>query len=194
MTLFEEAIRFAVEKHSGQVRKLRGSPYILHPLEVASIVGTMSTDEELLCAAVLHDTVEDTDTTLEEIEEKFGRRVRLLVLTETEDKRADLPPAATWKLRKEEALAIVQHTKDIQVKMLWLGDKLSNMRSFYREYLRQGSALWNNMNQKDPAMQAWYYAGVLRALSELSGYEAYKEYKQLTMKVFEDYREVFDEA
>ena len=73
MELFDEAVIFACQKHSGQRRKLSDSPYFLHPMEVASIVGTMSDDQNLLAAAVLHDTVEDTDTTLEEIKEKFGK-------------------------------------------------------------------------------------------------------------------------
>ena len=71
MDIFDEAVRFAVEKHSGQTRKMSAAPYVLHPLEVASIVGTMTDDKETLAAAVLHDTVEDTDATLDEIREKL---------------------------------------------------------------------------------------------------------------------------
>lgn len=188
MDVFEEAIIFAVGKHSGQIRKRANAPYITHPMEVASVVSTMTNDREVLAAAVLHDTVEDTDTTLDEICEKFGRRVMLLVMTETEDKRANLPPAATWKLRKEESLLILKNTKDDAVKMMWLGDKLSNMRSFAREYTKHGDALWNGFNQKDPNLQAWYYRKIAKYLEDLKEYDAYKEYTALTEYVFKNYK------
>ena len=184
MELFDKALIFACEKHSGQRRKLSDIPYILHPMEVASIVATMTEDQELLAAAILHDTVEDTDTTLEEIREVFGKRVYLLVMTETEDKREGRPEHETWRIRKEETLAILEHTRDTDVKKLWLGDKLSNIRSFYRGINAQGSDFWNNFNQKDPAQQEWYYRTILKSLSELSDYDAYREFEALVNKIF----------
>jgi len=189
MTKFDEALCFAIEKHSGQTRRLSTAPYILHPLEVAAIVGTMTDDEDTLCAAVLHDTVEDTDATLEEIRDRFGKRVKLLVMMETENKRADLPPAETWHLRKEETLIMLQHTRDICTKMMWLGDKLSNMRSFYREYLIKGDALWQQFNQKDPAEQAWYYRTILKAIPELKDTGAYREFEVLVNEVFKNVKD-----
>lgn len=187
MDIFEEALLFATEKHSGQIRRMADTPYILHPVEVAAIVSTMTEDREVLAAAVLHDTVEDTDTTLEEIREKFGKRVSLLVMTETEDKREDKPPAETWELRKEETLLILENTKNIYVKMMWLGDKLSNMRSFARAYRKKGDELWQEFNQKDPAKQAWYYKSIIKGLSELKDYDAYLEFEALVKYVFRDY-------
>lgn len=187
MDVFEKALCFATEKHSGQIRKMANTPYILHPVEVASIVGTMTDDREILAAAVLHDTIEDTDTTLEEVKEKFGKRVALLVMTETENKRPDRPEAETWELRKEETLIILEHTKEIGVKMMWLGDKLSNIRSFAREYRRRGDELWQDLNQKDPKRQAWYYLKIAKCLSELKEFDAYKEYTSLVNYVFKDH-------
>lgn len=190
MDVFEKAICFATEKHSGQVRKLSNAPYILHPLEVAAIVGTMTDDKEVLAAAVLHDTVEDTDTTLEEIRENFGKRVSLLVMTETEEKREDRPAAETWELRKEETLIILQNTKEIGVKMMWMGDKLSNIRSFRREYEKHGDEIWLQLNQKDPAKQGWYYSTIAKYLIDLKDYAAYREYVEHVNFLFKDYPEV----
>lgn len=190
MDVFDEAVCFAVRKHSGQVRKLSTVPYIVHPLEVAAIVGTMTDDKEILAAAVLHDTVEDTDTTPEEILEHFGKRVYLLVSTETEDKREDRPPAETWELRKEETLLILENTKDIGVKMMWLGDKLSNIRSFRRQYDKIGHKVWQSLNQKDPAKQGWYYSMVAKYLSDLKDFDAYREYVSHVNHIFKDYPEV----
>ncbi|MBQ0084472.1 MAG: bifunctional (p)ppGpp synthetase/guanosine-3',5'-bis(diphosphate) 3'-pyrophosphohydrolase [Clostridiales bacterium] len=192
MDVFEEALCFATLKHSGQVRKLAKTPYILHPMEVAAIVGTMTDDREVLAAAVLHDTVEDTDTTLEEITEKFGKRVSLLVMTETEEKRADRPAAETWELRKEETLIMLENSKDINVKMMWLGDKLSNMRSFTREFRKRGDAVWLALNQKDPLKQKWYYVRIAKALRDLKGYDAYREYIELVKFVFEEHLGGYD--
>ena len=94
MELVSEAISFAVKAHDGMRRKKSKSPYILHPMEAAVIVGTMTDDQDLIAAAALHDVVEDTDVTIKEIEEKFGARVKELVSAETENKRPDLPPEA----------------------------------------------------------------------------------------------------
>lgn len=190
MDIFDRAICFAAEKHSGQTRKMSSAPYIIHPLEVASIVGTMTDDREILAASVLHDTVEDTDTTIEEINESFGKRVALLVLTETEDKREDKPPAETWELRKEETLLILENTKDIGVKMMWLGDKLSNIRSFRRGYEKVGHEVWQALNQKDPKKQAWYYFTIAKYLKELEEFDAYKEFVSHINYIFSDFQEV----
>lgn len=184
MDIFEKALCYATEKHSGQTRKFSDAPYILHPMEAAAIVGTMTDDRTVLAAAVLHDTVEDTDATLEDIEEKFGRRIALLVMTETEEKREDQPPEETWKLRKEETLIMLRNTKDIYVKMMWLGDKLSNIRSIYREVRRDGDAVWQRLHQTDPAQHEWYYRSIAESLSELKEYDAYKEYTFLVDKIF----------
>ena len=123
MEIVSEAIAFAVKAHEGMRRKKSESPYILHPMEAAVIVGTMTDDQNLIAAAALHDVVEDAGVTIEEIEKSFGRRVRELVESETEDKRADLPPADTWRIRKEESLAVLKNTDDIAVLMVWLKTK-----------------------------------------------------------------------
>lgn len=189
MSLLDEAIIFAVKAHSGAVRKRGKTPYILHPLEALAIAGTMSNDEEILAAAVLHDTVEDTETTMEEIRSLFGVRVSELVASETEEKRPELPAEATWRIRKEESLNKLKNAEDPGVKILWLSDKLSNMRSFYRLKQKKGDSFWLNFNMKDPLLQAGYYRAVLDLTKELSTCEAWKEMKTLTDAVFKDVEE-----
>ena len=184
MELVSEAIAFAVKVHDGMRRKKSNLPYILHPMEAAVIVATMTDDQNLIAAAALHDVVEDTGVTMEEIEEKFGKRVRDLVASETEDKRADLPPSATWHIRTEESLAVLEATKDIGVLMVWLGDKLANMRSIYRDWKVEGDAMWQKFNQKNVAEQAWYYRSIIALTERLSGTSAWIEYKTLTELVF----------
>ena len=186
MSLLDEAIVFAVEAYKGMRRKIGLKPYILHPMEVAAIVGTMTGDEEVLAAAMLHDVAEDTEFTVSDIEERFGPRVAALVSGDTENKRPQIPPEKSWRLRKEETLNALAESNNISEKMLWLGDKLSNMRSFYSQYLIEGDALWKHFNQTDPAEQAWYYRSVLRMTEELSGYPAWQEYRTLTEAVFNE--------
>lgn len=184
MELVSEAIAFAVRAHDGMRRKNSDSPYILHPMEAAVIVGTMTDDHNLIAAAALHDVVEDAGITIDEIEEKFGKRVRELVESETEDKRADLPPEDTWRIRKEESLRVLRNTEDLAILMVWMGDKLANMRSVHREFKAHGEAMWQNFNQKDPAQQAWYYCTIADLTSRLSHTWAWREYKALTEIVF----------
>ena len=182
--LLDSALIFATKVHGGQFRKGTQIPYILHPIEAAAIVGTMTTDEEIIAGAALHDVVEDTDIPIEAIEENFGPRVRYLVESETEDKRADLPPEETWRVRKEESLKELASCGDTDVLMLWLGDKLANMRSFYRIWKTEGDSMWQTFNQKDPLMQKWYYSTIAELTSPLREHSAWIEYNELVKIVF----------
>ena len=184
MELVSEAIAFAVKAHDGMRRKKSDIPYILHPMEAAVIVGTMSEDQNLIAAAALHDVVEDAGISIDEIEARFGKRVRELVTSETEDKRADLPPSDTWRVRKEESLAVLKNTDDIGVLMVWMGDKLANMRAIYRDFKVEGVAMWQRFNQKDVNEQAWYYRSIAKLTERLSDTSAWIEYKTLTELVF----------
>ena len=180
-----EAIHFAADTHAGQMRKLANTPYILHPMEVAAIIGSMTQDEDVMIAGLLHDTIEDCNVDPRVIKQKFGARAAALVQSETEDKCSDRPAAETWQQRKEESLLMLEHTKDRDVKILWLADKLSNIRSFYREYRKDGDRIWNCLNQKDPDMQGWYYKTIAVLLSELSDTAAYQEYTKLVNELFD---------
>jgi len=182
--LLDKAIKFAADKHQGQLRKLSFTPYILHPLEVAGIIATLTNDLEVMAAGVLHDTLEDTQTTPEELVEHFGKRVSALVQSESEDKMDNRPAEDTWYERKADSLLWLANNASIEVKMLWLGDKLSNMRSFYREYLKIGNKIFEGLHQTDPKMHAWYYRTIAENLKEFKDTAAYQEYVQLVEKVF----------
>ena len=182
----EKAIDFAVKAHAGQKRK-DGSVYILHPLEAAAIAGTMTNNFDVLCAAVLHDTVEDTPVTAKDIEENFGKRIAELVAYETEDKRPHLAASDTWKIRKLESLNELKECGDVDVKIVWLSDKLSNMRALARGYDNVGAAVFEKFNEKDPKEQNWYHQTVLETLTELKDTAAYKEYEILIHKVFNNF-------
>ena len=182
--LFDEALRYAGECHRGMVRKGSGAPYMLHPMEVAEILFTMTNDSEVLSAGLLHDTIEDTPATEEDIRSRFGDRVANLIMTETEKKYPDLPPDETWQRRKEESLAVLRDATDPAVKMLWLADKLSNMRSFHRQYRERGADMWLVYHQHDPQKHEWYYRKIAGYTSVLAPYDAYREYLSLLDQIF----------
>lgn len=172
----EEAIIYATIMHQGRVRKFEDRPYIFHPLEVAQILSTMTDDEEVITAGILHDIVEDTAGTVDEIEKRFGKRVADLVGTDSEGDYAGEERSATWKKRKEETLEALKSSTDIGVKMLWLADKLANMRSLAGMYSELGDEMWERFNQSDPEMQCWYYKSVAEMIElSLNKTGAFKE-------------------
>jgi (p)ppGpp synthase/HD superfamily hydrolase len=118
-----EALRFSAEKHRDQRRKgVHASPYINHPIEVAAMLANVAgvRDDATLIAAVLHDTIEDTRTTPEEIEAAFGTKIRSIVLEVTDDKR--LPKAERKRLQVEHAPHMSSSAKLIKI-----ADKISNV-------------------------------------------------------------------
>lgn len=118
------ALQFAAHKHRDQRRKdVAASPYINHPIEVATILATRGgvADPATLVAAILHDTIEDTETTPAELEAAFGTEVRDLVLEVTDDKR--LPKADRKRLQVEHA-----PLSSVKARLVKLGDKIANVR------------------------------------------------------------------
>ncbi len=184
MTMIEKAVIFAVNAHAGTKRKGKDRLYILHPLEAMTIVGSITEDENVLAAAVLHDTVEDTDTTREDILRNFGPRVAELVDAESENKREDQKAEDTWQIRKQQT---IDHLKDADrdAKLICLGDKLANLREISRDYESLGPELWQRFNQRDPEMHGWYYRSLFEVLEqEFKGAPAIEEYAVLLGKVF----------
>lgn len=175
----DKAIEFATKAHEGQFRKGTKRPYIVHPIEVCDIVASMTEDEEIISAAVLHDTVEDCEgITAEILEQEFGKRVAEIVAQESEDK------SKTWQERKG---ATIEHLKTapIEVKMIALADKLSNIRDINRDYPVNGEELWNRFKMKNKEKIAWYYRGIRDSLYDtFAGVPAYEEYCQLVEKNF----------
>ena len=182
-TLLDRAIIFAVRAHAGTERRGKGFPYIVHPMEAVEIVATMTSDQELLAAAVLHDTVEDTDTTIEQIRDEFGDRVASFVAAESDEPHQSRDSVENWRARKQAAInRLAGASRD--TKIVALGDKLSNMRAIARDYAQQGDALWDLFHAKDPKDHEWHYRGLAESLRELQDTFAYKEFEQLINQVF----------
>ena len=181
--LLDRAIVFAVRAHAGPERRGKGFPYIVHPLEAMEIVATMTPDQELLAAAALHDTVEDTDVTIAQIQTEFGDRVAELVAMESDEPHQSRDSIENWRARKQTAIdRLARASRD--AKIVALGDKLSNMRAIARDYAEQGDKLWNLFHAKDRKDHEWHYRGLAASLRELQETFAYKEFEQLINQVF----------
>ena len=179
-SLFDKAAKFAIDAHHNTERRGKGYPYIIHPMEAAAIVATMTNDQELLAAAILHDTVEDTDVTIEQIRERFGDRVAMLVQNET----APLDDSLTWREKKAaqlKQLADAPHDS----KVVALGDKFSNMSGIALDYRQIGDEVWKRFHAPNgkPDVE-WYYRSLAEVLSDLSDTLPYKEYLKLLEEVF----------
>ena len=181
--LLDRAIIFAVKAHAGTERRGKGYPYIVHPLEAVEIVATMTADQELLAAAALHDTVEDTEVTVDQIRAEFGERIAALVASESDTFEEGVSEEASWHSRKRAAIERLARASH-DAKIVALGDKLSNMRAIARDYAVQGDALWNIFHAKDPKDHEWHYRGLADSLKELEDTFAYKEFVQLIDQVF----------
>jgi len=183
-SILDKAVIFAVKAHSGTERRGKGFPYIVHPMEAVEIVATMTADQELLAAAALHDIVEDTPFTVDDIRAEFGDRIADLVKAETDiDVGENISEAESWHTRKQAAIDRLSHTSK-DAKTVALGDKLSNMRAIWRDWLDKGDSIWNIFHVNDPAEHEWHYRGLADALRELDDTIAFKEFEHLINKVF----------
>lgn len=182
-SILDKAIVFAVNAHRGKERRGKGFPYIVHPMEAVAIASTMTNDQELLAAAALHDTVEDTDVTLSAIRREFGDRVADLVEAESDITFEGRNSEESWRFRKEESIERLSAASN-DVKIVALADKLSNIRAIYRDYQAIGGKVWDLFSVKDAAAHQWHFRGLARALKSLDATFAYKEFVETIDKVF----------
>ena len=182
-SVLDKAIVFAVKAHANTERRGKGFPYIVHPMEAVEIVATMTKDQELLAAAVLHDTVEDTGITLDDIRREFGDRVAKLVEEESDVFMEGVSESDSWHARKQAAIERLEKASR-DAKMVAMGDKLSNARAIYRDFVQKGDELWSIFHVSDVKEHEWHYRGLASALKELEGTFAYAEFSELVEKIF----------
>lgn len=181
--LLDKAIIYATNAHKGFERRSKNFPYIVHPMEAVSIVSTITNDQILLSAAALHDVIEDTDITFEDIKKEFGEKIASLVAAESDDKIEGKTEEESWKDRKTKAIDRLKNSS-YEAKVVAIGDKLSNMRAIYRDYIDIGDKIWDRFHVKNKKDHEWHYRGLLSAFEELNTTHAYKEFKFLINKVF----------
>lgn len=153
-----DAIEFAARAHAGQYRKGTRIPYIVHPLAVARILIEQNAPDDVIVAAVLHDVVEDTATSLDAVRGAFGDDIARLVQGMSEPNRAD-----TWENRKQHTMEYLE-TAPEGVLLIKVADQLDNIRGIRADYTRQGEAVWTRFN-RGREQQRWYHEGLAEVLS-----------------------------
>ena len=127
--LIEKAYNKAVDLHQGQFRK-SGEPYIIHPVQVTLILADMQQDYHALCGALLHDTVEDTDYSLEDVRQEFGETIASIVDGVT--KLSNLPYSSKEEQKMETFRKMfLAMAKDLRVMLIKLADRIHNMRTLH---------------------------------------------------------------
>jgi len=154
----EQALRFAAVGHHGQARRGSGVPYVEHVVAVAWILDRAGFDEDVVIAGLLHDLVEDTSATLEDLEQRFGRVVADLVAHCSEVKTDDQGRKRAWIDRKSDHLTALQEAP-AGARAVVLADKLHNLISIDID-LRAGRPVWNEFHAgRDQVL--WYYRAII---------------------------------
>lgn len=160
--IIDQAIQFAAVKHAGQMRKSTAVPYISHPFAVAMLLQEAGHGTEVVAAGILHDTLEDTSATPEEILTLFGAGVLKLVEAASEPDKS-LP----WEARKRHTMSSLAQRSDDELAVI-IADKLHNLRSIRLDVERHGEKVWGRFN-RGKEHQAWYYQGIVRSVKDRQG-------------------------
>lgn len=154
---YELALRLASQAHDKQLRKGSSIPYISHVVHVARILERHGFGEELILAGLLHDVVEDTDLSLEDVRARFGDRVAQLVDAVTERKAED-GVERPWEVRKAESLEKLR-VADANVAALKAADAIHNGRTTCEDLVQDGPVVWKRF-KRGPEVTRNYYAAI----------------------------------
>lgn len=189
LAMVEKAYHFAEEMHSGQYRE-SGEPYVSHPLNVAYILSEMHADLDTICAALLHDTLEDTNTTKETIAEEFNKEVANLVDGVTKISKLNFSSKTDQNLANTRKI-ITSITSDVRKITIKLADRLHNMRTL--DYKTEFKQKENSIETMDIFVPLAYYMGAYGIKSELEDIslkylypDKYQKIKDIKSRIEED--------
>jgi guanosine-3',5'-bis(diphosphate) 3'-pyrophosphohydrolase len=160
---YDEALALAARAHRLAYRKGSENPYIIHPVHVALILERAGFCGDILIAGLLHDVVEDTNHTIEEIEQTFGAEVARLVAALTEQKTDANGKKCPWKLRKHERMAQVR-AAGMDAVALAAADMLHNISTTMTDVRRSGASVWQRFEQPD--LLVWHYRQIATLVAE----------------------------
>lgn len=182
----QRAINVAAEKHIGQKRKSTKRPFIVHPFSVACILSEFTTDEDVICAGLLHDTLEDVKGyTFLDIKRDFGLNIAEIVREVSENKApgGDKNKRKTWEERKIHKLHSLRNASR-EAMMVSAADKIHNLKSLEINYIKQGESFWRKFNAS-PEKKFWYYGEVVKIIRDrLDG--------KITEELISTFREALD--
>ncbi len=177
-SMVNKALEFSAKAHLAQKRKGTDILYITHPFAVGMILANAGCPEEVVVAGILHDTVEDTNVTLEQIEGAFGEEVAAIVAGCSEPYKE-----LSWEERKQHTLDELK-SASLAIQSVACADKLHNISSMIDEHRQIGDELWMRF-KRGKAQQSWYYHGLLDSLLGRFCYEPlYRELKHAVESLF----------
>lgn len=173
------AIEFAAHAHNGQLRKGTNTPYIVHPIGVMQILLQYTNNPNVICAGILHDTLEDTPTTESDIQSAFGDRILELVQAASEPDKS-----LSWQQRKDHTIEYLRTVTDIDILLVCCADKLHNVQSMLCAYEQCGDDLWKRFN-RGYDYQKWYYTSLAEIfMRHANKSELFSEFNQTVKKLF----------
>ena len=177
MDKIEYAIYYATKAHKGQRRKMEDIDMIFHPFTVGMILQRNGQNEDVVAAGILHDVVEDTEKTFEDIENEFGKTIRDYVYDASEPDKT-----LSWKERK---LHTINHIKNAPLgsKLIVACDKISNLEDALSNMKKYGE---DKVLNRNPEEQEWYYTSVYESC--INGVdknnEIFKRYEKVLKELF----------
>ena len=155
------AIKFVAEAHQGHYRKGTNIPYISHLMNVMKILCEIGCDKEIIAAGILHDVVEDTSVTIEQVERIFGTRIATIVLgaSEPDHLRKDKDEKTNWWQRKQHTIEFLTHEANLEQLLVSCVDKLDNITAIKQDFEQKGERLWERFSASKSDLQ-WYYTAL----------------------------------
>ncbi len=173
--IIEKAFLLALRAHEGQMRKDAPTPYVVHPVRVAILLARYGLPDEVIAAGLVHDVVEDTSVSLEDVRRELGDTVAPLVAPVTHD---DTLP---WVGKKKAYIEAVRAASD-ETKAIATADKIANAESLLAAHLREGSAVWRYFNA-GKEKKLWFEESMLAMLQESWQHPLVEEYARLVEKL-----------
>ncbi|MGG1396793.1 HD domain-containing protein [Bacillus salipaludis] len=171
MEIVEKALQTASKAHEGQYRKLTDIPYITHPVAVGMLLLKAGYLDDVVAAGILHDTVEDTDLTMEDLKREFGEKIAEIVAGCSERDKS-----LSWEKRKEHTIEFLK-TASMEIRAVACADKLHNIRSIRNDYEQVGDAVWDRF-KRGKEKQKWYYTNVVESLGTEGNFSLLEELRK----------------
>jgi (p)ppGpp synthase/HD superfamily hydrolase len=178
MNTIDQAIQFAAMAHKNQTRKSTNIPYITHPISVGMLLQKAKCSEEVIVAGILHDVLEDTPISYNELAEQFGVKIANLVVSASEHDK-NLP----WEIRKQHTIDRLK-TASLEEIQVITADKLHNIKSIQDDLIQNGEEIWNRFNRGEK-QQHWYYSSIVIELKKWEmEFEIIHDLEETVIEVF----------
>lgn len=177
MDVIDKALQISGRAHQRQFRKGTDIPYITHPVAVGMLLLKAGYRDEVVAAGILHDTVEDTDLTIEDIRREFGPVIAEIVAGCSEPEKT-----LSWEDRKEHTIEFLK-TASEDIRAVACADKLHNIRSIIDDYAKNGEAVWDRFN-RGKNDQSWYYTSLVESLRSSGSFPLVEELEKEVKRLF----------